>query len=125
MHDKGKVIAGIVVFFVIVLFPIWFTGAFGDFTPPDVDPQAKSGTCVRDKDWMTAHHMDLLDEWRDDVVRDGDRGPVVIDGVEWEKSLTRTCLDCHQSYDKFCNECHTYADAQPNCWECHLIPEGR
>ena len=25
--------------------------------------------------------MELLDDWRDEVVRDGDRGPVVIDAA--------------------------------------------
>lgn len=125
MHDKGKVIAGIVIFLIVVLFPIWFTGVRGDFTPPSPDPATSAPHCVKDKAWMTAWHMDLLDEWRNDVVRLNDSGPVQIDGKEWEKSLTRTCLGCHESYQKFCNECHTYADVKPDCWQCHVIPEER
>jgi [DsrC]-trisulfide reductase subunit J len=129
MHDKGKVIAGIVIFLIVVLFPIWFTGAFGDFKMPEPDPatDATRTECVRNNEdgWMTANHMDLLNEWRDDVVRREDRGPVLIAGEEWEKSLTRTCLGCHGSYQNFCNECHTYADVKPDCWQCHVIPEGK
>jgi len=125
MHDKGKVIAGIVIFLIVVLFPIWFTGAFGDFDPASPDPMTDATECVKDKAYMTAWHMDLLNEWRNDVVRLNDRGPVLIAGKNWEKSLTRTCLGCHGSYQKFCNVCHTYADVKPDCWQCHVIPEGK
>ncbi len=125
MHDKGKVIAGIVIFLIVVLFPIWFTGAFGDFSPASPDPMTDATECVKDKAYMTANHMDLLDDWRNDVVRLNDRGPVLIAGKNWEKSLTRTCLGCHGSYQKFCNVCHTYADVKPDCWQCHVIPEGK
>ncbi len=125
MHDQGKVIAGIVIFLIVVLFPIWYTGAFGDFTPPNLDPVTDAKECVKDKATMTAWHMDLLNEWRNDVVRNNDRGPVLIAGKEWEKSLTRTCLGCHGSYRKFCHKCHTYADVKPDCWQCHVVPEER
>lgn len=124
MPKKNLVILGIVVFLVLVLFPIWFTGAFGDFDPPDPDPlTGNEKQCVREKEWMTAWHMDLLDTWRNDVVRSGDRGPVMVGDRAWEKSLTRTCLGCHQSYEKFCAKCHDYADVNPNCWNCHVLPE--
>jgi hypothetical protein len=125
MHDRGKVIAGIVIFLIVVLFPIWFTGVKGDFQPANPDPMTDAGECVKDKAYMTAWHMDLLNQWRDDVVRRNDRVPVLVAGKEWEKSLTRTCLGCHGSYQQFCNECHRYADVKPDCWQCHVIPEER
>ena len=36
MHDKGKIVAGIVIFLVLVLFPVWFTLASGSFETPDL-----------------------------------------------------------------------------------------
>jgi hypothetical protein len=125
MHDKGKVIAGIVIFLIVVLFPIWFTGAFGDFEKANPEILTDAKECVLDREDMIANHMDLLNTWRNDVVRKNDRGPVLVDGREIEKSLTRGCFECHGSYQKFCNECHSYADVKPDCWQCHVVPEER
>ena len=133
MHDKGKVIAGIVIFLALVLFPIWFTAASGDFTPVDLGDVKKitgEKECVRDVEWMRANHMDLLDEWRDLVVREnvrtetmeGTNPPRVID-----LSLTRTCLGCHKGEGRktqFCDRCHDYVGVKPACWECHIDPEA-
>ena len=68
--------------------------------------------------------MQLLATWRDSVVRDGDRFHIMPDGSIVEKSLTKTCLGCHVSKEKFCEECHTYASVKPYCWECHVIPKS-
>ena len=38
-------------------------------------------------------------------------------------SLTRTCMRCHTSEQKFCAECHDYAGAHLTCWDCHVKPE--
>jgi len=123
MYDGGKIIAGLVVFLVLVAFPFGFA-LVGDAAEPDPQPPA-SGSCVKDAEWMAAWHMDLLDDWRDEVVREGDREPVVIDGEEYPKSLTLTCMDCHDDKGAFCDECHDYAGVDPFCWDCHLEPEGR
>ena len=67
--------------------------------------------------------MDLLNTWRDEVVRDGIRFEDGIDGNRYEKSLSNTCLGCHLSKEKFCDRCHNYVGVEPYCWECHIIPE--
>jgi hypothetical protein len=130
MHDRGKVLIGIAIFLVIVLFPIWFSlagGGLGKLPESFPNPKAEGKSCVRDKKFMRESHMELLNDWRDEVVRDGNRDEIVIDGVPWKKSLTRTCLTCHggekYGYDKFCNACHTHAGVSPNCYECHNIPD--
>lgn len=121
MHDSGKVLTGIVIFLVVTLFPVWFSLAGGGLgEAPAVDPG--QGSCVRDRDYMKSSHMELLDEWRNAVVRDGDREPVVVGGRPYEKSLTNSCLSCH-AYRDFCLECHDFMGVEPKCYECHIIPE--
>ena len=123
MSDKPVVIGGLVVVVVALTFPFWYTLAAGNpGSPPD--PETPEGRCVRDTDYMKAHHMDLLDEWRDEVVRENNSEPVSIDGKTYPKSLTRGCLSCHGSRQQFCQECHSYANVEPTCWECHVESMG-
>jgi len=124
MNDKSKIIAGLVLFLVLVTFPMWYTGvAGGDVARPVPELPAGETNCVKDKSYMTANHMKLLDEWRDTVVREG-RKDVEIDGQSYEMSLTRTCLGCHTNKVTFCDRCHNYADVHPVCWNCHVEPKG-
>lgn len=128
MFDKGKVLIGIAIFLVLILFPIWYgTASGGTGRPPDLDVGTDETICVKkDTAWMRANHMDLLDEWRDDVVRgEGPAWYVAHDNRRWEKSLTRTCMKCHTNYDGFCKKCHDYASVEPYCWECHNKPQPR
>ena len=125
MYDAGKVILGIVAFLVLITFPFWFTLALGnpDYRP---DPELPTGRCVEEREWMVHWHMDLLNDWRDSVVRDGNRMYVSRDfGDRHEMSLTRTCMRCHTSKEKFCDRCHDYTAVDPYCWECHVEPKGQ
>jgi len=95
--------------------------------------------CVKDRETMLAEHMSLLIDWREGVVRQGDRSCVEINGEEYAKSLTGTCLKCHTDTQKFCYRCHVYANALPawpsrssaadrpgiRCWNCHVEPEKK
>ncbi|ASQ89569.1 hypothetical protein CHL67_00205 [Prosthecochloris sp. GSB1] len=90
-------------------------------------PQAKaapvdSTVCIASKEYMKAHHMQVLDKWRHEAVRDGDRIHVTPDGRQFEKSLN-TCLGCHSKNRMFCFLCHQYANVKPTCWNCHLSPK--
>ncbi len=66
--------------------------------------------------------MVLLNEWRDDVLRNGDRVAVTVDGKEYRKGLQLACMQCHSNKEKFCDSCHEYASVKPYCWDCHLTP---
>ncbi len=130
MADKIKIFVGLIVFLALAAFPIWY--ALGitkdaptlDF-PSDLElPHKRYSQCVKDKDYMIANHMDILDRWRDEVVRQGDNNTIEIDGKEYEKSLTKGCMHCHTSRENFCAKCHDYADVQLTCWDCHLEPKG-
>jgi hypothetical protein len=123
MNDKGKIIAGIVIFIVAATSPFWYNMFVPKTPAPEVVLTAKAKeakVCVRDKAYMKANHMQLLDEWRDTVVRKAERIYVSPNGKEYNMSLSNTCLDCHSNYTEFCERCHQYASIEPYCWDCHI-----
>lgn len=124
MYDSGKIILGLLIFLVLITFPIWYNVAGGKATyKPVLEPAAKGTQCVADSVWMRDHHMDLLDDWRETVVREGKRLHKGIDGKLYDMSLTHTCLDCHQDKSQFCDKCHNYLSVEPYCWDCHVDPK--
>jgi hypothetical protein len=122
MNDKKLITAGIVVFIALVTFPFWFN--MGKAAPaPEVEltEKAKAAkTCVRSKEFMRAEHMQLLDLWREQVVRTAVREYVSPEGKTYNMSLSNTCLDCHSNKTEFCDRCHDYASVSPYCWDCHI-----
>lgn len=80
-----------------------------------------STKCVASAGWMKSHHMQLLNQWRHDSVREGNRTHVTSDGRHFDKSLN-SCLGCHASNPMFCFMCHEYANVKPTCWNCHVSP---
>jgi hypothetical protein len=124
MYDAGKVIIGIVIFLVLITFPVWYNIATGKATyVPELEKASKGEQCVAETEYMKASHMDLLNQWRDDVVRQGERIYTDAKGNKYNMSLSHTCLDCHSSKKNFCDRCHDYMAVDPYCWECHIIPE--
>ena len=123
MNDKGKIIAGIVIFFIVATSPFWYNMFKAKAPAPELvyTPKAKAAEkCVRATDYMIANHMQLLNEWRNTVVRDGERIYVNAEGKEFNMSLSNTCLDCHSNKAEFCDRCHQYASIEPYCWDCHI-----
>ncbi|MCB2229461.1 sulfate reduction electron transfer complex DsrMKJOP subunit DsrJ [bacterium] len=125
MYDSGKVIIGVLVFLALLLFPVWYNLASGEATTqgPELAKPVKGEACVLETAYMRSNHMDLLDDWRERVVRNGERIFAAPDGQHFEMSLTNTCLDCHADKEKFCDECHTFMAVDPYCWDCHIVPE--
>jgi hypothetical protein len=124
MYDSGKVIAGIVVFAVLMTSPFWL--AIGKETKfPELEKPKTEKKCVESKEWMKGNHMQLLDDWRHEVVRLGERKYENAEGKEFDKSLTRTCIKCHENKKKFCDKCHTYSGVNPYCWTCHVDPKEK
>lgn len=124
MHDTGKILAGVVIFLALVTSPFWFNAVSGK-AAQGPDPELPKGekACVESTEYMKAFHMDLLNQWRDTVVREGKRVYVGKDGKKHEMSLSRGCMKCHTSRAKFCSRCHDYAGVNPTCWDCHVEPE--
>jgi hypothetical protein len=124
MHDTGKVIAGLVIFLAIVTSPMWYRLVKGGKAgAPELQVVKNSKQCVAATSYMRVHHMNLLNEWRDEAVRDGNRTYVGLGGVKYTKSLRGTCMGCHTSRVEFCSRCHQYAGVKLQCWDCHVAPE--
>ena len=123
MNDKNMIITGLVVFILIFTFPFWYNmGKAAPAPEPKLTEKAKAAkTCVRSTEYMRAEHMQLLDVWRDTVVRDAKRVYVnESTGKSYNMSLSNTCIDCHSNKEDFCDKCHTYASADLYCWDCHI-----
>ena len=123
MYDSGKVITGLVVFVALVSSPFWLTAAGGkaDYKPqPELAKGLEGKKCVESKEYMRAFHMDLLNRWRDEVVREDSRVHYSPDGRAFDKSLSNTCLECHSNTEQFCDRCHDFVGVNPYCWDCHI-----
>lgn len=125
MKDKYLIYTGLIIFIATVTFPFWYN--LGKAAPAPVitlsEKALAAKTCVRSAEYMKTQHMQLLDDWRDSVVREGKRIYVNPEGKAFKMSLTGTCLGCHSEKAEFCDRCHTYASVRPYCWNCHIDPK--
>jgi hypothetical protein len=129
--DRGKILFGLAVFVLVVLFPIGLRlvrGAGDPAVPLDDHGRPKlvmpttSKECVEDARYMRAKHMDLLNTWRDGYVREAEGGREWHSpgGHKHKMSLTGSCLRCHQKAE-FCDRCHTFMGETPYCFTCHHV----
>jgi hypothetical protein len=125
MYDGGKIIVGLIIGVGLLLFPFWYNAGKAAKAPdPVLTVKAKElKACVMEKSYMTTSHMQLLDKWRHEVVRSGERYYTAPDGKTYYKSLQVTCMDCHDNKSKFCDQCHNYMGVTPYCWDCHIAPK--
>jgi hypothetical protein len=130
MPSRAIIYTGLAVFVVLVTFPIWFTALAGNtgYTP---DPKLPAGYehCVESKEYMKAYHMDLLNTWRDSVVREGNRVyrsktyPDETFPMSLSDYTVQSCMTCHNDKAAFCDQCHNYVGVSPYCWDCHVEPQ--
>lgn len=130
MYDKKVIIPGIVIFLWLFLLPFWYNA--GKATPqpePKTDTpvikQLEEKKCIEDTAFMKSFHMQLLDEWRDSVVRERNRVHVASSGKRYEMSLQNECMNCHSNKSEFCDQCHNYVAVKPFCWDCHIEPKEK
>ena len=122
MYNKTPVCIGIVILVLIVTAPFW-VGLFGtNYTETGITNPTEEKACVENVDFMRAQHMRLLNEWRDEALRNENRTYTAQNGKKWDISLQNTCLKCHTSYKNFCEKCHLSNSVSPYCWTCHIIP---
>lgn len=118
IYNGDKIIPGLILFLGLITFPVWYIVVNGKAAPAHelkIVIEAMEPT-----PYKRAKHMDLLQEWRESVVRQGSRKYIASDGKEYDMSLTGTCMNCHKK--EFCDRCHDYIGVKPNCWSCHNYP---
>jgi len=132
IYNANKIIPGLLIFLGLITLPLWYN--MGRAAPA---PEAKIDTpviqkmaqkqCVLPKADMRTEHMRVLNEWRTEVVRNGQKLYVAADGKQYNMSLQNECMKCHSNKTQFCDKCHNYAglmpDADPYCWTCHIAPK--
>jgi hypothetical protein len=127
LYNGGKIVAGIVVFVIVITIPFWYSRG-KSAAPPVLSldtpaiAQLKEKRCVENTSFMRKSHMKLLDTWREGAVREGKRLHTASDGRVFEVSLSGTCLKCHSNKEQFCDRCHNYVGVKPTCFSCHSIP---
>ncbi|HET7318800.1 MAG TPA: sulfate reduction electron transfer complex DsrMKJOP subunit DsrJ [Nitrospirota bacterium] len=135
LYDGGKIIIGLAVFLAFALFPF-----YNNLGKVNAKPEPKTDTpaiqeweklygkkeCVESKEYMRSEHMQMLNNWRDAVVRDMYRQYVSqTSGKKFNMSLQNGCMKCHSNKKKFCDECHNYMAVKPYCWDCHIQPQEK
>lgn len=150
MYKGGKIIAGLIIFVAFLTIPFFYNLGKANAGPAiPVVQQTATTQCVEPAAYMRANHMQLLNQWRDAVIRDGKTEYVNSQGKTFEISL-QSCLQCHSTgtvpnaggvsnpalstggvsnpanntSNQFCVACHNYASVKPTCWSCHSGPEG-
>jgi hypothetical protein len=124
MRDRPVIVLGLLVFVALFSFPLWHAHASRTAAAaPAIKLPEKQTQCVAPVEYMRASHMQMLVSWREDAVRGDHRQFTAFNGKAYDKSLTRTCLGCHNKAD-FCDRCHTYSGVSgPYCWDCHVDPK--
>ncbi len=126
MYDSGKIITGLIIFIVLFTSPVWYDlSSNNSLVKPDPVLPTKDNQkeCIESSAFMRSNHMELLNDWRFEVVRAGERNYVSTTGKHYNMSLTNTCLNCHSDKSKFCDQCHNYVGISAYCWDCHNEPQ--
>lgn len=134
LYHQNYIIPGLVAFLVIITFPMWSSIVTKKPNFDNPIAAAEGEACVESAAFMRTNHMQMLNQWRDEVVREGNRVYRAGNGREWRKSLTGTCMECHGKAERvegqwkstsaatYCIECHNYVGISNYCWDCHVDP---
>ncbi len=125
MRDRAWIFIGLAVFLALALAPVWQSALHGAALKPEPKIVTKAKQCVEPTAEMRRNHMELLNTWRDTVVRHGHRTYLAADGKTVTMSLSGTCMNCHPNKKEFCDACHNYMAVSPYCWECHIEPKEK
>ena len=128
MYDGGKIIPGLIIGVCLFLTPFIFNAGKAAKAPePELTPKAKEAKqCVAPKEYMTAWHMQLLDNWRHEVVRDGKRDFNTNEDLWWDYSLDSRLIE---NWRRFVTDSEVqepgkpgksyYKSLQVTCMDCH------
>lgn len=124
MRKGGKIMFFTALFVVVLCAPFILNMGSAQAAPdPSLDtPEINAleeKECIADTEWMRENHMQLLDDWRWEVIRNGATEYVAPNGQVYDMSLDDTCLSCHSNREEFCETCHDYSNVELYCWDCH------
>ncbi|NLM87760.1 MAG: sulfate reduction electron transfer complex DsrMKJOP subunit DsrJ [Syntrophomonadaceae bacterium] len=124
MYNGGKIITGLIIFVLLISAPFLLNvGQANELPEISLDTpainQLSEKQCVESVEFMRSQHPQLLNDWRDQVVREGESIYVSSSGERYEMSLDNNCLQCHSNQSQFCDACHTYTSVELYCWDCH------
>ena len=130
LYDRGKIIAGIVIFLILITFPFWY-GKGKAVAPPELELDTPAieqlaGKALRGGCRL---HAGQPHEASDRLARRASSGKAsalytATDGRVFEMSLTGTCLKCHSNKDQFCDRCHDYVGVEALLLELPYRPRG-
>ena len=123
MYNGGKIITGLIIFVLLITAPFLLNVGQANELPEislntPVINQLSEKQCVESVEFMRSQHPQLLNDWRDQVVREGQTVYVSSSGEEYEMSLDNSCLQCHSNQSQFCDACHNYTSVELYCWDC-------
>lgn len=138
-YDRGTILPGLIIGLCLFLSPFIYNGGKAGKAPvPELTPKAKEAKqCVAPKPYMTAWHMQLLDNWRQEVVREGSRYFNANQDLWWNNQFDGQLLEkwrrfitssdastpgatgktYYKSLQVTCMECHS--NKSKFCDECH------
>ncbi len=129
MYDGGKIIPALVIGVCLFLSPFIYNclGTAGKAPKPELTAKAKEAKqCVAPKEYMTPWHMQLLETWRNDVVRDGDRYYNTNENLWWDYTFDPRFIEVWRRFYTSSEEQGTgmagkihYKSLQMTCMDCH------
>lgn len=155
MYKGGKIIVSLIIFVGFLTFPFFYNMGKANAGPENLAANMKitaNTQCVEPASYMLDNHMQLLNQWRQAYVRDGQTVYTNSRGKKFVINID-TCTQCHatgsastaaglsnpaqaltsagttnntasNTSDQFCVSCHNYSNVEPNCWSCHSLPGG-
>ena len=123
MYNAGKIIIGLIIFLGSDHCSRSGTTSGRAATPPKLEVGTQEKQCVESTPYMKSSHMQLLDTWRDEVVRNGKRVYINSTGKTFDMSLQNTCTKCHAKKDAILRSMPHLRGRSPKCWDCHIAPD--
>jgi hypothetical protein len=123
VYNRGYLVLFIILLLAFATTPMW-TGATGiGFVNIREELEKPEGdNCIESKDYMEAHHMELLNEFRSMAIREGIRIYKSEAYGGYFNASIYECFECH-SYKEFCEKCHEFSGVHVYCLTCHAKPE--
>lgn len=87
MYNAKAVIVGIIIFVVLFTSPFWVSLLGKNYTSTGVVLPKDEKECIENVVFMRDQHMRLLNEWRDEALRNENRIYVASNGKKWAISL--------------------------------------